>query len=428
MAKKARPRSLAAVKALEKTLGLIPMKEGKDELPAVSTGNPLIDYGFGGFQCSGLPRGHIIELYGPESCGKSTLAAQIAIDCLRKGGTVVYNDYEHTMRHQYVRTLGMDFDDDNFFLYQPEYFEQGAHIAGQFLAAGVDLIIYDSLAAMVPRKILESDNIIDKDDRLGLHAALTGRFCKLLNYWNTKYGKQTAVLFLNQMRTGINLTAGGGNSAFETTTGGKALRHYASIRMSMKVIGKELKEFVDPLEKTNKKIPLNMKVRFICVKNKVTAQQGSSVVAMMRFGEGFDKSRTVLDLAQLHELVVKSGSWYSYKTATGEELMKVQGIEQVRTFMQDNEAVYLEIEKSLMTLVEKLSKTQMQVSDSDLKRIEAKGAGTDDDDEEDDLYITDEDRAKFAKNEDMDDMPGVDGKVAKDEEDPDLLPVDEEQT
>ena len=334
-------------KALEAALSQIERSFGKGsimrlgqqnnavEIPAVSTGSLGLDLALG---IGGLPKGRIIEIYGPESSGKTTLALQVVAESQKKGGACAYVDAEHALDPSYAKKLGVNID--NLLISQPDTGEQALEITDTLVRSGaLDVLVVDSVAALVPKAELEGDM---GDSHMGLQARLMSQALRKLTASVAK--SNTLVIFINQIRMKIGVMFGNP----ETTTGGNALKFYASVRMDIRRIGavKDRDEVVG--NQTRVKI----------VKNKV-APPFKTVDFDILYGEGISKAGELLDLGVKAGLVEKAGAWYSYK---GERIG--QGREAAKAFLKSNPKVADELEKAIRDDAKELSQQMMIGADA----------------------------------------------------------------
>ncbi len=299
------------------------MRLGKDGVPAdvltISTGSPALNIALG---IGGVPRGRVVEIFGPESSGKTTLALHIAAEAQKAGGTVAFIDAEHALDLAYTKKLSVNTDD--LLLSQPDTGEQALEIADVLIRSGaVDLIVVDSVAALVPRAELEGDM---GDSHMGLQARLMSQALRKLTSTISK--SKTCVIFINQIRHKIGVMYG----SPETTTGGNALKFYASLRLDIRKIG-QIKQG---------EAVIGNRIRVKVVKNKLAPPFKDAEFDIL-FGEGISKEGDILDLGANANIVEKSGSWFSYD---GERLG--QGKEAARNFLKEHPQVALEIEKKIL--------------------------------------------------------------------------------
>jgi recombination protein RecA len=322
--KESRSKALdLAVAQIEKQFGKgAIMKLGSEEVlsdvPAISTGSLGLDIALG---VGGFPRGRVIEIFGPESSGKTTLTLHAIAEAQKAGGATAFIDAEHALDVTYARKLGVKTDE--LLISQPDTGEQALEIAETLVRSGaLDLIVIDSVAALVPRAELEGEM---GDAHMGLQARLMSQALRKLTATISK--SQTTVIFINQIRMKIGVMFGNP----ETTTGGNALKFYASVRLDIRRI-EAIKEGQDVT---------GNRVRVKVVKNKVAPPFKQAEFDIL-FNEGISKIGEILDLGVEKGIVEKSGAWYTYK---GERIG--QGREQARTFLKGNAAAAREIEERI---------------------------------------------------------------------------------
>ncbi|WP_303310320.1 recombinase RecA [Hymenobacter sp. BT730] len=293
------------------------------DIPAISTGSLGLDIALG---IGGLPRGRVVEIYGPESSGKTTLTLHCIAEAQKKGGLAAFIDAEHAFDKSYAEKLGID--TTNLLIAQPDNGEQALEIADQLISSGaIDIIVIDSVAALVPKGELEGDM---GDSKVGLHARLMSQALRKLTGTINKTG--CCCIFINQLREKIGVMFG----SPETTTGGNALKFYASVRLDIRRIG-QIKEDKDNVTGNRTKVKV--------VKNKV-APPFKVVEFDIIYGEGISKVGEILDLGVDMGIIAKSGSWFSYN---GDRLG--QGREGVKTILQDNPELADKIEAQIRAMV-----------------------------------------------------------------------------
>ena len=281
----------------------------------ISSGSISVDAGLG---VGGFPRGRVIEIFGPESSGKTTITLQIIAEAQKAGGLAAFVDAEHALDPGYAKKLGVDVD--NLLVSQPDYGEQALEIAEALVRSGaIDVLVVDSVAALVPKAELDGEM---GDSHVGLQARLMSQALRKLTGIVAK--SHTCLIFINQIREKIGVMFGNP----ETTTGGRALKFYSSVRIDIRRIGaiKEGDQVV------------GSRTRVKIVKNKTAAPFREAEFDMM-YGEGISKEGDLLDLAVNGNLVDKSGSWFSYK---GDRIG--QGRENVKQFLKDNRDIYDKME------------------------------------------------------------------------------------
>ena len=312
----------AAMSQIEKQFGKgSVMKLGEYQamnIEAIPTGALSLDIALG---IGGIPRGRIIEIFGPESSGKTTLALHIIAEAQKMGGEAAFIDAEHALDPVYSKKLGVDID--NLIVSQPDTGEQALEITEQLVRSGaVDIVTIDSVAALVPRAEIEGEM---GDSHMGLQARLMSQALRKLT--GIKKKKKCSVIFINQLREKIGVTFGNP----ETTTGGRALKFYASIRIDIRR--------TDTLKQSNDLVGNRTKAKV--VKNKVSPPFKTAEFDIM-YGEGISKEGDVLDLAADIDIVNKSGAWYSYgETRIG------QGRENAKIYLKEHPEMCHEIENAV---------------------------------------------------------------------------------
>jgi recombination protein RecA len=311
-----------AIDQIEKQYGkgsIMRMGEGPiQKIDSISTGSISLDVAIG---IGGIPRGRVIEIFGPESSGKTTLCLHIIAEAQKKEGLAAFIDAEHALDINYAKRLGVDVND--LILSQPEYGEQALEIAETLVRSGaLDVIVIDSVAALTPRAEIEGEM---GDPTMGVQARLMSQALRKLTSAISK--SKTSVIFTNQLRSKIGVMFGNP----ETTTGGNALKFYASLRLDIRRIG-AIKEGQDVT---------GNRTRVKVVKNKV-APPFKEVEFDIMYNEGISKLGDLIDLSVNDNIIQKSGSWFSY----GDDRIG-QGREAVKKFLTENEAVRNEIEMSL---------------------------------------------------------------------------------
>ena len=273
----------------------------------------------------GFPRGRVVEIFGPESSGKTTLALQVVAQAQKSGGTAAFVDAEHALDPTYARRLGVD--TDNLLISQPDYGEQALEITGALVASGaVDVIVIDSVAALVPKAELEGEM---GDSHMGLHARLMSQALRKLA--GSVARTNTCLVFINQIREKIGVMFGNP----ETTTGGRALKFYASVRAEVRRVAS--------IKEGDSVIGSRTKVRV--VKNKVAAPFREAEFDIIH-GEGISREADLLDLAAAQNLVEKSGAWFSYR---GERIG--QGRDNARQFLKDHPELVERLDSELRKLL-----------------------------------------------------------------------------
>lgn len=321
------------LKALQLTLDKIEKSFGKgsimrmgdkpvDDVPAISSGSIGLDVALG---IGGYPRGRIIEIYGPESSGKTTLAIHAIAETQKLGGIAAIIDAEHAFDPYYAKKLGVNTDE--LLISQPDHGEQALEIADSLIRSGaVDIVVIDSVAALTPKAELEGDM---GDSKMGLQARLMSQALRKLTANISK--TRTCCIFINQLREKIGVMFGNP----ETTTGGNALKFYASVRLDIRRVG----QIKDGEEVTGNN------VRVKVVKNKIAPPFRKAEFDIL-YGEGISKTGEIIDLGVNYNVIKKSGSWFSYgETKLG------QGRDAVRKLIRDNPELSAELESKILEVI-----------------------------------------------------------------------------
>jgi recombination protein RecA len=312
-----------ALASLEKQFGKgsvmrLGSKEAVVPIAVISTGSISFDAATG---VGGVPRGRVIEVFGPESSGKTTISLQIIAEAQKAGGLAAFVDAEHALDPAYAKKLGVDID--NLLISQPDYGEQALEIVEALVRSGaIDVLVVDSVAALVPKAELDGEM---GDSHMGLQARLMSQALRKLT--GTVSKSRTCLIFINQIREKIGVMFGNP----ETTTGGKALKFYSSMRIDIRRIG--------AVKEGDTVVGSRTKVKI--VKNKVAAPFRDAEFDIL-YGEGISREGDALDLAVVHGIVEKSGAWYSYQ---GERIG--QGRENVRGFLKGNKEVFARVDAEL---------------------------------------------------------------------------------
>lgn len=312
-----------AIKQIDKQFGkgtILRMGDREIEpIDAINTGSLGLDLALG---IGGVPKGRIVEIYGPESSGKTTLTLHLIAQCQKAGGVCAFVDAEHALDPNYAKNLGVDID--NLYISQPDFGEQALDVVETLARSGaVDLIVVDSVAALTPKNEIDGDM---GDQHVGLQARLMSQALRKLTSVVHKMG--STVIFINQIRMKIGAM---GYGTPETTTGGNALKFYSSVRIDVRRIA-TLKQGEDPV---------GNRVRVKVVKNKVAPPFKQAEFDIM-FGEGISREGELMDYGVKLDIIDKSGAWFSYgSTKLG------QGRENAKAFLKENEVIATEIENKI---------------------------------------------------------------------------------
>lgn len=294
------------------------------EVESIPTGSLGLDIALG---VGGLAKGRVVEIYGPESSGKTTLAIHAIAECQKRGGIAAFIDAEHAFDRFYARSLGVD--TENLLISQPDNGEQALEITENLIRSGaIDIIVIDSVAALVPRSEIEGEM---GDSKMGLQARLMSQAMRKLTGSIGRTG--CCCIFINQLREKIGVMFGNP----ETTTGGNALKFYASMRLDIRRSGAAIKD------KDGNMVGNHVKVKV--VKNKLAPPFRIAEFDIM-YGEGISKTGEIVDLGVDNDIIQKSGSWYSYQDAK-----IAQGREAAKQFIKDNPEVADEIEKKIKAVI-----------------------------------------------------------------------------
>jgi len=351
----------AKLKALQLTVDRIEKTYGKGtimrlgdqqvtDVEAIPSGSLGLDIALG---VDGFPKGRVVEIYGPESSGKTTLAIHAIAEAQKKGGIAAFVDAEHAFDRFYAKALGVDVE--NLLISQPDNGEQALEITENLIRSGaIDIIVIDSVAALVPRSEIEGEM---GDSKMGLQARLMSQAMRKLT--GTIGRTRCCCIFINQLREKIGVMFGNP----ETTTGGNALKFYASIRLDIRRSGSGIKD------KDGNVVGNHVKVKV--VKNKLAPPFRIATFDIM-FGEGISKTGEIIDLGVDQDIIQKSGAWYSYGDAK-----IAQGREAAKQFLADNPEVGLEIERKIKAKVLGVKEDEVAVEPTAKEKAKASSNGSD---------------------------------------------------
>ena len=325
------------------------LKESRPHLP---TGSIVLDYLIGGRlnrygvrPCPGLPRKCIINLYGQESAGKTTVALTAAAMVAGAGGSVCYIDWENAVDVSYAKTLGVPLDnEDAFMLAQPESLEKGLAILMVMARAGVDLIVIDSVGAGIPEATLEQ-TVAEKGEmgRIGLNAAKWSKILPELKNIINQSG--SCVIGISQLRKKIATGPGAGHGPDTQAQGGEAWKFYSEVRMGLQRVAQEKGKEYNALTHKVEEAMVGQTVKCKIDKCKVSASQGKQADFFIRFGDGIDDIRSIIDITSAHGIVKKSGAWYSYERTNG-TVLKGCGMDEFKGKVKDSDGAWEELYNS----------------------------------------------------------------------------------
>jgi len=379
-----------------------PIKPSDTELPHLSTGSLSVNMLIGGTPaadgkpiCPGFPRRRLTEVYGPESSGKTTLLLQSIVEAQKGGGMAMFIDFEHALDLAYAKAVGVSFDEDCWQFYQPTTMEEGLKMAYVGIVLGVDIVGIDSIAGMVPAAELKKS--LDDAAKIGVVAAKLARDLPKFVMWLMKHPMDqiskksiedhpgTALVVLNQTRALIS-TSGGGHGDNENTSGGKALKFFAYLRLRLQRIKSEFVERKDPITGKKRRYPFGNVTIVKVVKSKVDAKQGHSTNIFIRYGYGIDDYLSIIEAGVTYKIIKKNGPMFNYGAHT------FKGKEAFRKFLMtpDGEKVFFEIKDKLVPLIggsADPAATAENMTDEDLilEQMAEDGMGEDDEDDDEDL-------------------------------------------
>lgn len=376
---KAPPKSSVAsmLRTMFTKQGMSLVETAASTMPHVPSGSIIIDNLIGGSKtldgkgsvCPGYPRRKITEIYGPESSGKTTVALAAAADVQRRGGFVLYLDFEHAIHHGYARQIGVSFDPNCWALSAPSTMEEGFKQMFMGIAAGVDLIIVDSVAAMVPKDELEKK--IDDVAKIGAVAKKMSETLPKFALWLMQYPVEgsgenkkpkkdapgTALILLNQERATIS--TGGGHGAPEpNTSGGKAIKYFAYVRLRLARISSEMIERKDPSTGKKRKFPFGNITAIKMVKSKADAKQGHSGSIFIRYGYGVDDIYSVIETGVATGVIRRDGAYYSYENE------RYQGKDKFRAVLLSNTKLFAELKLKVVDAL--VSQAPTAIAEEDL--------------------------------------------------------------
>ena len=324
----------------------------RESLPHLSTGSLVLDWLIGGMPnqwgvspCPGIPRGRIVQIWGHESAGKTTVCLTVAATTCAAGGTVCYIDFENAIVPAYAATLGVPMEDTSkFLLVQPETLEDGFRVMATMAKAGVDLIIVDSVGVGIPKESFKKD--YDEDERPGLVAKQWGRF--LPRFASVISKTNTALIGISQVRASFKFSGPGGSG--KTIQGGNAWKFFASARIELARVktdkGKQYSAITHKIEDQAQGGITRAKM----IKSKVSSSQGKQAEFYIRYGEGIDDVSTLIDIGSSHKLIKKSGSWLTWEPDSGEPV-KMQGRDKLRDALLADDKLLDELYNKVVPLL-----------------------------------------------------------------------------
>jgi recombination protein RecA len=323
-----------------------------------------------GQTCPGYPRRKIIEIYGPEASGKTTAALEAIVEIQKEGGNAVFLDFEHALHHGYARTIGVDFDESRLLYYKPNTLEEGVKLLFVAISKGVDLVVVDSVAAMVPQAEMEKSP--GDPRKIGAQAAAFSDVMPKLVVRLTRGAPDypehegTTVLFLNQIRSKISAGGGKGAGDNEDTSGGKAIKFYADVRLRISRVRSEYLKRKDPMTGKDRTYPIGTFTNVKVVKNKEDATNGYNGEIYIRYGYGIDDVLTVIEAAVARKLARRNGSTYEWSD------LKVVGRDKFRTALMEQPAKLAELEDQIRKSFMTVNLDEIELDDDDeIASIEA---------------------------------------------------------
>lgn len=350
----------------------------KTSLPHLPTGSVIVDFLVGGrpnrfgvLPCPGFPRGRLVNLYGQESAGKTTLCLGLCAQTAARGGTTVYIDWENTLDLSYAKALGVPISNPELFrLYQPDTLEKGISILWTAAKAGVDLIVLDSTGAAVPKQVLEQKvNEKGNDPRVGLLASKWSRFLPELKGIIARTG--SCVVGISQLRKKISTgpTYGAGDGT--TIQGGEAWKFYSEVRIMLRRESFEKGRVYSILENKMIEDVVRSKIRVKVDKCKIAASQGMSATFFIQHGEGIDDIRSIIEIAAAHGVIQKDGSWHEFNTSKGEKIRQ-NGIDAFKAAIKKNPEAWKELYRKTLEHLAKVAKDRVDdpLEESDYDEVD----------------------------------------------------------
>lgn len=336
-----------------------PAEQHRGTLPYISSGSFMVDHLIGGTlldgkpKCPGYPRKRIIEIYGPEASGKTTLALHAIAEVQRTGGVAMFLDFEQALDQDYAASVGVNVKNkDTFIYYQPTTLEQGFQMMFIGIKLGVDIVVVDSVAAMVSAKELVKK--LDKSAQIGIRAKAMAEMLPKLVVWlgGFESGKPankrggTSAVFINQTRVNIDTGGyGGGKGSSENTPGGKALKFFAYLRIKAQKLSTETIKKPDPTTGKERSYPYGNHTQVRIIKSKIDAKEGWTADIFIRFGQGIDDYYSVIETAAFNKIIKKKGAWYTFKDE------QFQGRDKLRTYLMEHPKEFKELQGQVLAAI-----------------------------------------------------------------------------
>ncbi len=366
-------------KALKDDDSLVDIDEDKLKVsfPHLPTGSIIVDFIIGGrpnrygvLPCPGFPRGRLVNLYGQESAGKTTLCLTVCAQVAARGGSTCYIDWEHTVDLSYAKSLGVPISDsDRFRLYQPESLEKGLSILWTAAKAGVDLIVLDSTGAAVPQQALEQ-SIDEKGGqlRVGLMAAKWSQFLPELKGITARTG--SCVVGISQLRKKISTGPGAGHGDGTTIQGGEAWKFFSEVRIGLRRVQQEKGKVFSILENKMIEDVVRSQIQIKVDKCKMAASQGMTAKFHIQHGEGIDDVRSIIDIAAAHHLILKEGSWHDWTMDNGDNL-RSNGIDAFKAAVKKHPGAWEELYRKTLERLSKVAKDSMVTTEDFEETVES---------------------------------------------------------
>lgn len=367
-------QTLKAIKkiGLEEDIVELDPDSFKESRPHITTGSIMLDRTIGGprnkfgvIPCPGWPLGGVINIYGHESSGKTTLALATAAEVTKAGGTVMYVDWENEISPAYAAELGVDTEGDLFSLLQPTTLEGGMKQIWAAAHYGVDLIVIDSVGAGIPEEWVE-DQALKEKGKMGRVGLVAAKWSKFLPQVKSKLVKSDGVMLaISQLRA--NIQGFGSYGPKHTVQGGNTWKYHSAIRMMLRKVKTHTEKRPDPFTGKDQDVPCAITVRAKLDKCKVAATQQNECEFYIRFGEGIDNISSYIDIASDHGIITKSGSWYKMPSASGDEI-SVQGAANLREHLVNDEKTLEVVRNEAYRILYESDKVELETSSKSSKK------------------------------------------------------------